>query len=71
MTWIALTGGKEVQLVWPVGWSARFSPKLEVLDPRGSVRFRDGDPISEVCFQGPTGAPSSLLMIPNLDAPAR
>jgi len=37
------SGGKRQATHWPEGWVARFRPKLEVVDTRGRVRYRDGD----------------------------
>lgn len=37
------SGQKRQDTHWPEGWVARFDPKLEILDTRGRVRYRDGD----------------------------
>jgi hypothetical protein len=37
------SGSKRQDTHWPEGWLARFDPKLEVIDTRGRVRYRDGD----------------------------
>ena len=37
------SGSKRQDTHWPEGWVARFDPKLEVVDTRGRVRYRDGD----------------------------
>jgi hypothetical protein len=37
------SGSKRQGTRWPEGWVARFDPKLEVVDTRGRVRYRDGD----------------------------
>ena len=45
--------GDRVELLWPVGYRARFGPTLEVLDERGRVVGREGDLIIGGCFQAP------------------
>lgn len=44
------------ELVWPIGYTARFSPELEVLDASGSVRYRAGDTIAGGCTTGPNAS---------------
>ncbi len=44
-----------LEAVWPVGYHARFTPGLEVVDGWGNVVLRDGDPVSGAC--GPRGDP--------------
>lgn len=44
--------GTRHELVWPVGYSARFTPKLEVLDARGRVVGHDGDRAIGGCEMG-------------------
>jgi hypothetical protein len=39
--------------VWPVGYEARFSPRLELLDDRGVVVGHDGDLIIGRCLMDP------------------
>lgn len=41
-----------IELLWPVGYSARFAPSLEVLDDQGRVVGREGDLIVGGCFNG-------------------
>lgn len=48
-------GGERVEVIWPPRYSARFVPKLEVLDERGRVVLRDGDMISGACAAGDSG----------------
>jgi hypothetical protein len=40
------------RLVFPQGFTARFTPRLEILDANGKVKFRDGDAITEGCDWG-------------------
>ena len=44
-----------LEAAWPVGYHARFTPVLEVVDGWGNVVLRDGDPIAGSC--GPRGDP--------------
>jgi hypothetical protein len=45
VTWIT-DGGTRTTVTWPWGFSARFNPRLELLDPTGMVVARAGDVIS-------------------------
>lgn len=38
-----------MELSWPVGYSARFRPLVEVLDESGRVVMREGDPVPGGC----------------------
>ena len=40
-------------LVWPTGYTARFTPQLEILDASRQVRFLAGDVIGGGCVTGP------------------
>ena len=42
-------GRQRVEVAWPPGYRARFSPALEVLDGSGSVKLREGDHIDGAC----------------------
>ena len=44
--------GRRMELVWPPGYTARFVPKLEVLDQRGNVVAREGHSVIGVCVTG-------------------
>jgi hypothetical protein len=46
-------GGGREEVVWPTGYSARFTPQVEVLDEHGMVAFRQGDVVSGGCVTGP------------------
>jgi hypothetical protein len=56
LAWIVFPDGTRVNLVWPLGFRARFVPKLEVLDPSGRVVARDGDLATGGCGMGPNSA---------------
>ena len=40
---------QRIEAIWPQGYRARFTPKLEVLDGWGNVVLRDGDTVSGTC----------------------
>jgi hypothetical protein len=64
VTWLVRAeSGVETPLVWPPEWQARFAPSLEVVDPRGIVRFRQGDHFTAACVKGPPEALHSVLML--------
>lgn len=64
ITWLVRAeSGNEAPLVWPPGWKARFTPSLEVMDPAGIVRFRQGDRVTGACVKGPPEALNSVLML--------
>jgi hypothetical protein len=46
-------GGDRVELLWPRGYAARFSPQLEVLDVTGQVVAHEGDLILGSCLTAP------------------
>ncbi len=39
-------------IVWPAGYHARFTPKIEIVDGTGNVVLRDGDPVGGACGTG-------------------
>ena len=41
--WVESRGGGQLTVVWPYGFSSRFSPGLELLDSDGEVVAREGD----------------------------
>jgi hypothetical protein len=53
LAWLVSDRGGRQDVVWPAGFRARFTPKLEVLDRNGYVVFRDGDGVHEGCATGP------------------
>jgi|tagenome__1003787_1003787.scaffolds.fasta_scaffold19121854_2 hypothetical protein len=66
VTWLQTPEGGQMSLVWPAGWTARFSPDLQVLDVGGVVRMRAGDRVSGICFKGSAADPSQVVMIDGL-----
>jgi hypothetical protein len=66
VAWLAMGDGRRQEIVWPVGFRAQFTPELEILDARGRVVLRAGDPVDSGCVIG--GAPDlrePLLIVPN------
>ena len=37
LAWLSTSDDERKELAWPVGYSARFTPKLEILDAHGQV----------------------------------
>jgi hypothetical protein len=50
VTWVTSpqTNGR-TEIIWPVGYSARFVPSLEVFDTTGKVVAREGDHLGGWC----------------------
>lgn len=64
VAWLVVTrNGGRLEIVWPPGFSARFTPHLEVLDASGRTVFRAGDKIAGGCVAGPPEDPGRLLLI--------
>jgi hypothetical protein len=60
VTWVTTPdGSKRVEIVWPVGYSARFVPALEILDGAGKVVAHEGDHLIGWCRTAdtPEGVP--------------
>ena len=53
ITWLTGSTGQRMDIVWPPGYSARFTPNLEVLDGNGNVVFREGSTVTGGCVTGP------------------
>lgn len=66
VAWLRFSSGREVPLVWPPGWEARFGAKLEIVNSEGKTVFKGGDTISGVCLKGSREDPSSVMMIESL-----
>jgi hypothetical protein len=54
-TWIEAQPGKPEQVVWPVGYSAIFTPQLQVLDAVGRVVAVEGSVATGGCPMPPGG----------------
>ena len=60
VTWVTSPEtGQRTEIIWPVGYSARFLPALEVLDETGRVVAREGDHLGGWCRTAntPDGVP--------------
>lgn len=53
LVWLLDSQGGRHDVVWPQGYSARFTPQVEVLDEHGAVVFRQGDAVRGGCVTGP------------------
>jgi hypothetical protein len=60
VAWLTGSYGRK-DVVFPVGFTARFTPSLEVLDRAGAVVAREGDLIDGACVTG-SGAGSPVLI---------
>jgi len=50
VSWVELPeGGGRVNIVWPVGYRARFVPTLEIVDRTGAIVAREGDRLQGWC----------------------
>jgi hypothetical protein len=56
LTWMTRPDGGREELVWPHGYTARFTPGLEVLDAHGRVVAREGSLATGGCTMPPDGA---------------
>ena len=48
-----LGGAARMDVTWPAGYHARFTPKIEILDENGKVVLRDGDAVTGACGNNP------------------
>lgn len=49
LAWISGPDGRRTELAWPVGYSARFTPNLEVLNDRGRRVAVEGSLVTGGC----------------------
>ncbi len=49
LAWMVEPDGRRAELAFAPGWTARFTPLLEVLDPAGAIVARDGAEIAAHC----------------------
>ena len=54
-------GGGRTEVIWPAGFSARFDPRLEILDASGQVVIMGGDFVNGGCV---ISDPRVLLLEP-------
>lgn len=61
LVWMTDPHGSRIELAWPNGYSARFSPKLELLDERSRLVGGEGSLISGGCDTPQPGVMSVSL----------
>lgn len=54
IVWLRDRNGRasDIQLLWPAGYTARFTPQLEVLDEAGAIVMKEGHRPEGGCVQG-------------------
>lgn len=59
VSWVTSFNGFRTEIIWPLGYSARFVPNLEILDQTGKVVAREGDHLGGWCKTAdtPEGVP--------------
>jgi hypothetical protein len=50
-----LGGPARLDVTWPAGYHARFTPNIEILDENGTVVLRNGDTVTGACDNNPDG----------------
>ena len=63
VAWLATSVGRR-DVVFPAGFTARFTPGLEVLDGRGRVVAHQGTEITGGCTTGPNAQGPVLILVP-------
>ena len=61
VAWLVNDLGNRIDVTWPPGYRARFTPEIEVLDANGVVVLKEGDAITGGCV---TGDPRVLHLEP-------
>lgn len=70
LTWMQRPDGSRQDVAWPVGFSARFTPKLELLDEHGAVFAREGTHVDGGCATAEAGVMAVEFLSPApTDAP--
>jgi hypothetical protein len=67
LVWMVWPDGHRTELGWPVGYSARFTPRLELLDAAGQVVAHDGTLVTGGCS---TADPQIMWVELATDAPS-
>lgn len=65
LAWMIRSNGTRTELAWPVGFSAHFTPTLQVLDDRGRVVASEGSIV-----QGGCGTADPGVTFPDFATPA-
>jgi hypothetical protein len=63
LAWLVYPDGERTDVVWPPGYSARFTPDLEILDASGRVVHRAGDVIDGGCVTGWGYPPREAIIV--------
>jgi hypothetical protein len=63
VAWLIDDQGRRHDLIWPPGYTARFSPELHVIDAAGALAFLGGERIDGACTAGGADDPTRLLVI--------
>ena len=69
LVWLTRLDGSRQKLVWPAGFRARFTPRLEIVDAAGAVFAREGDHPSGGCPMPPGGTLIQGMDPPSTSAP--
>lgn len=65
LAWMIGPDGRRTELAWPVGYSARFTPKLEVLDDHGQRVAVESSLVTGSCATDDAG-----VSLPDFTTPA-
>ena len=65
LTWMIAPDGRRMELAWPAGFSARFTPNLEVLDDHGQRVAVEGSLVTGGCPTDDAG-----VTLPDFTTPA-
>jgi hypothetical protein len=49
LAWLVAPTGERIELAWPNGYSARFTPDLEILDQEGRIVGKAGSRVTGSC----------------------
>ena len=63
--WMILPDGRRTELAWQAGYSARFTPNLEVLDDHGQSVAVEGSLVTGTCSTADPG-----VVLPDFTTPA-
>jgi hypothetical protein len=64
LVWMTWPDNGRIELAWPVGYSARFTPQLELLDDSGHVVGREGTYVTGGCNIADTKVMAATLATP-------
>jgi hypothetical protein len=65
LVWMTWPEKGRIELAWPVGYSARFTPQLELLDDAGRVVGREGTYVTGGCNIADSKVMSVTLATPS------